>query len=162
MSDAGVEPTARRLAEAVLAGDAVAALALADLVLETFHAAGAGRNPRLRVVDAGFSVRARKACLCVCAGVTSFYDVTPPYFEATLADVAGRAADELLGVRNCGLTTLAEVRARLGRHGLRLRGDLECVGAVAPLDRRIEDLGWSGPTMEAPALRRRLPCPVST
>ena len=59
-----MEPTltARRLAQAVLDGDAEAALVLADLVLETYLAKGNGRPVLTLLGKAGLSRRARQAC----------------------------------------------------------------------------------------------------
>jgi len=48
MPECAPDLTAQRLAEAVLAGDAVAALALADRVSETWHAAGPRTRTRPR------------------------------------------------------------------------------------------------------------------
>ena len=41
----------------------------------------------------------------------------------TLADLVQHSVDDLLGTKNFGLISLAEVRARLAQHGLRLRDD---------------------------------------
>ena len=41
----------------------------------------------------------------------------------TLGDVTKHSADELLGMPNFGVTSLQELRSKLGEHGLKLRGD---------------------------------------
>jgi DNA-directed RNA polymerase subunit alpha len=61
------------------------------------------------VTDLNLSVRSRK-CLAR-LGVS------------TVGDLVSRTADELLGVRNFGVTSLNELRARLGERGLKLRND---------------------------------------
>jgi DNA-directed RNA polymerase subunit alpha len=61
------------------------------------------------VTDLNLSVRSRK-CLTR-LGVS------------TIGDLVSRSADELLGVRNFGVTSLNEIRARLGERGLKLRND---------------------------------------
>jgi hypothetical protein len=120
------DATARRLAHAVLDGDALAALALADVVLETFRVEQKGHQVKTQVLRAGLSARGRKACWKLCAGMVSWRPPVPvTYYDATLADVAGYTAEDLLAVKNCGKSTLAEVRAKLAAHGLRLRGDPE-------------------------------------
>jgi hypothetical protein len=47
----------------------------------------------------------------------------------TVGDLVRRTADELLASKNVGMTTLAEVREKLRRHGLDLAGDPD---ALAP------------------------------
>lgn len=61
------------------------------------------------VTDLNLSVRARK-CLSR-LGITS------------LGELVSRTADELLGVRNFGVTSLNEIRAKLGEKNLKLRND---------------------------------------
>ncbi|HUG91323.1 MAG TPA: DNA-directed RNA polymerase subunit alpha C-terminal domain-containing protein [Planctomycetaceae bacterium] len=61
------------------------------------------------VTDLNLSVRSRK-CLSR-LGV------------ATIGELVARSADELLGVRNFGVTSLNEIRARLGERGMKLRND---------------------------------------
>jgi DNA-directed RNA polymerase subunit alpha len=41
----------------------------------------------------------------------------------TVADLVAKTADELLSVRNFGVTSLNEVRAKLTEIGIRLRND---------------------------------------
>ena len=41
----------------------------------------------------------------------------------TLGELIQRTADELLEAKNFGMTSLTEVRERLGQHNLKLRGD---------------------------------------
>ena len=61
------------------------------------------------VTDLNLSVRARK-CLSR-LGITS------------MGELVSRTADELLGVRNFGVTSLNEIRAKLGEKNLKLRND---------------------------------------
>ncbi len=63
----------------------------------------------LLVSDLDLSVRARK-CLTR-LGVS------------TIGELVSRSADELLSVRNFGVTSLNEIRDRLRDRGLKLRGD---------------------------------------
>jgi DNA-directed RNA polymerase subunit alpha len=61
------------------------------------------------VSDLNLSVRARK-CM-------NRLNIT------TLGELIQRTADELLEAKNFGMTSLTEVRERLGQHNLKLRGD---------------------------------------
>ena len=61
------------------------------------------------VTDLNLSVRARK-CLSR-LGITA------------LGELTSRTADELLGVRNFGVTSLNEIRAKLAEKGMKLRND---------------------------------------
>ena len=61
------------------------------------------------VTDLNLSVRARK-CLSR-LGITA------------LGELVSRTADELLGVRNFGVTSLNEIRAKLAEKGMKLRND---------------------------------------
>ncbi len=61
------------------------------------------------VTDLNLSVRARK-CLSR-LGITA------------LGELVSRSADELLGVRNFGVTSLNEIRAKLGEKDMKLRND---------------------------------------
>jgi DNA-directed RNA polymerase subunit alpha len=61
------------------------------------------------VTDLDLSVRARK-CL-------ARLQIT------TIGDLISRSADDLLGVRNFGVTSLNEIREKLGDKALKLRGD---------------------------------------
>ncbi len=61
------------------------------------------------VGDLNLSVRARKCMNKL--GLT------------TLGDLIQRTADELLEMKNFGMTSLSEVREKLGQYGLKLRGD---------------------------------------
>src|SRR5688572_18195629 len=63
----------------------------------------------IEVAEAGFSVRARKAL--------SRLDV------ATLGEISQYTVLDVLGVRNCGLTTTWEIRNVLSRYGLKLKDD---------------------------------------
>jgi DNA-directed RNA polymerase subunit alpha len=54
-------------------------------------------------------VRALRACRAM--------DVT------TLRELAGRSAEELASVKNCGPSTIGEIRDRLAEFGLKLRGE---------------------------------------
>lgn len=61
------------------------------------------------LIGIGLSVRARKAARRL--GVT------------TVDGLVKLTADELLAARNCGQTTLQEIREKLARKGLKLAGD---------------------------------------
>ena len=61
------------------------------------------------VGDLGLSVRARK-CLSR-LGIL------------TIGELMNRSPDELLGVRNFGVTSLNEIRQKLGEAGIALRND---------------------------------------
>ena len=61
------------------------------------------------VTDLNLSVRSRK-CLAR-LGIVA------------LGDLMSRSADELMAVRNFGVTSLNEIRAKLAEHGLKLRND---------------------------------------
>ena len=84
---------------------------------ETFEPAALGEEPSadeqevygLSIGDLNLSVRARKCTTKL--GIT------------TIGDLVRRTAEDLLECKNFGVTSLNEVREKLGERGLKLRGE---------------------------------------
>jgi Bacterial RNA polymerase, alpha chain C terminal domain len=76
--------------------------------------------PDVPVKAAGFSFRVRRA---LAHGWTDYGDSRKLYPLNSSNELAERSADELLELRNFGVTSLNEVRDFLKKHGRHLRGE---------------------------------------